>query len=258
MSHGGTEDLSDRLRKAEEALHRCERLAVASRYAGAVMHEVNNPLEALSNLIFLTKGATNEPDKVIFYMAEAERQLSHLGQIIRKTLTFYPEQAEASDFDIVEILASALMLHAHRMTRQNLKVRRVVGKPAMVKILAGEILQVLSNLILNALDAAPKNGAALCVRVKARERSVTVIVSDNGSGIEAQVLKNLFQPHNTSKANGTGFGLWLSHNIASKHGGALRCRSSRRPGFSGTTFRLTLPLSMTTNQARTLRAGLVN
>jgi signal transduction histidine kinase len=243
VKEAGVLELSARLQSAEEALQRCERLATANRYAGAVMHEVNNPLEALSNLVFLTKGAANDPQFVTLYMEEAERQLRQLGQITRRTLTYYREQMEAADFDLIEIMDAALLLHAHRFKSQKIEVRRHVGDAAISKILAGEILQILSNLVLNALDAAPEAEGVVCARVKVRGNWVMVTISDNGAGVDERVYKNLFQPHNTSKPHGTGLGLWLSRNIAINHGGSLRCRSSRRKGSSGTTFRLTLPLS---------------
>jgi len=119
--------------------------------------------------------------------------------------------------------------------------------PAFAPVFASEILQILSNFILNSFDAAPSEGGVLCVRVKNVGKRIHVTIADNGRGMEDSVYKNIFTPHNTSKAHGTGLGLWLSRGIAEKHGGCIGCRSSTVPGKSGTTFRLTLPASKVTN-----------
>ena len=109
-----TEQLRARLRMAEESLRKSERLAIAGRFAGAIVHEVNNPLEALANLVYLTQQEANRPDNVRKNMQVAETQLNRLAEITRKTLSFYREQSEAKEFDLVEVAESALRIHAHR------------------------------------------------------------------------------------------------------------------------------------------------
>lgn len=237
-------ELTTRLHAAEKALERCEHLAIAGRYAGAIMHEVNNPLEALNNLVFLAKNRAEHPAQVVEYMEMAEAQLRHLGEITRKTLGFYKEQSEAKDFDLAEIMNSALTLHAQRTQLQNVQVQRRVRGPALAKVYAGEVLQVFSNLILNALDAVPAHNAVLCIRVKPQGENIVVTFADNGVGIEKAVYKTLFQEVRSTKSHGTGLGLWHSRNIILKHRGAICCRSTCRPGRSGTTIRLSLPASL--------------
>src|ERR1700691_5732227 len=109
---------------AEESLRRSERLAVAGRFAGAIIHEVNNPLEALTNLVYLTKQEADDPDNVRRNMLVAETQLDRLGEIARKTLSFYREQNEAKDIDLVEIAESALRIHAHRLSAGSVELRK--------------------------------------------------------------------------------------------------------------------------------------
>jgi signal transduction histidine kinase len=225
---------------------------VASRYAGAIMHEVNNPLEALTNLVYITKNEPANPDRVQRNMEIAESQLLRLGEITRKTLSFYRDQTETKDFDLAEIAESALKVHLHRAQRQNVDIRKRVTGPAMASVFAGEILQILSNLILNSLDALPESAAVLCVRVGISQDKVHITIADNGAGIEPSIYNNMFQPHLTTKSNGTGLGLWLSRRIVEKHNGTLICRSSRQPGRSGTTFRLSLPTSQASSQRRHL------
>jgi signal transduction histidine kinase len=235
--------LRKRLSAAEEALKKSERLAVASRFAGAVMHEVNNPLEALTNLVFLTKELADDPVTVRANMEIAETQLSYLGSITKKTLSFYRDQTEAKDFDLVDIAESALKIHAARAQKQRISVHMKTNGPAFAPVFASEILQILSNFIVNSFDALPPRGGILRVRIKSAGDQVFITVSDNGCGMDENAYKNIFTPHNTSKSHGTGFGLWLSRDIALKHGGGITCRSSNVSGKTGTTFRLTLPAS---------------
>lgn len=246
------EQLSERLRKAKEALQlqRSERLAVASRYAGAVMHEVNNPLEALTNLVYLTKQTAHDTSAVLENMKIAEFQLSRLGEITRTTLSFYREQAEARDFDLVEIAESALLIHSRRAQTQQVEIRKEMKGPATARVFAGEILQVVSNLILNALDAVPESGGVLSVCVRTLGSKIHISVTDNGSGIAPSMSKVLFEAHQTTKSNGTGLGLWLSKSIADKHRGTITYRSEKRAGKTGTTFKLSLPISETLSTRR--------
>jgi signal transduction histidine kinase len=183
-------------------------------------------------------------------MEIAETQLLRLGEITRKTLSFYREQTEASHFDLIEIAESALKIHSHRVKRQNVDIRKRVAGPAVASVFAGEILQILSNLILNSLDALPESGAVLCVRVRTSQGKVHITIADNGAGIEPSIYENMFQPHRTTKSQGTGLGLWLSRKIVEKHNETIRCRSSRQPGGSGTTFRLSLPRSQSSTGRR--------
>jgi signal transduction histidine kinase len=236
------EDLQKRLKYAETALQRCEKLSVASRYAGAIMHEVNNPLAAITNLVFLTKTEPNIPAKVEEYMALVEEQLKTLATVTKQVLVFHREQASAKDFDIIDLMESALKLHNPRLTAGDVALIRDFRPPAVASVFGSEILQVVSNLLLNSLDALPKRGARLRIRVETKNEAVHITVSDNGSGISPENLKNLFQPYMTTKKEGTGLGLWLSHGIVKKHQGKLVVRSSQTQGRQGTTFRLSIPL----------------
>ncbi len=204
------EHLRQRLNQCEHALQRCERLELASRYAGAVMHEVNNPLAAITNLVFLTKLQANEPERVVQNMEVIESQLKALGKVTGSVLAFHRDRSEPSDTDLIEIVESALKLHSDKMTAGNVALTRDLGGPATARVFASDILQVLSNLLLNALDALPSEGAFLIIRVRARPNAIHIAVADNGSGIPSHIKKTLFEPYTTSKQMGTGLGLWLS------------------------------------------------
>lgn len=234
--------LEDRLDLAERALERSERLAVASRYASAIMHEVNNPLEAITNLVYLTKLQKDQPEQVVANMAVIEEQLATLGRVTRQALTFVREQSEAKEIDLIEIAESALKLHKDKLVRHGVDVQRRFRGPAIAKVFGSEILQVVSNLILNAVDVLDRQKGRLCVCVKSCPKCMHITVSDNGPGIPEKYASRLFEPYLTSKASGTGLGLWLSTRIINKHGGTLRFRTSRKQGQSGTTFRINLPI----------------
>jgi signal transduction histidine kinase len=243
MEKTNEQTLRERLNQAEKALERSERLAVASRYAGAIMHEVNNPLEAITNLVYLTKIQKGDPRQVFENMLVIEEQLATLGRVTSQALTFHREHAEAKEFDLVDIAESALQLHADKLARHQISIDRQFQGPARATVFGSEILQVLSNLILNAVDALPRGEGRISVRVKSTGQSVHILVSDNGEGIPDEFSSRLFEPYVTSKISGTGLGLWLSHRIVSKHRGTLRFRSSRKQGRSGTSFRISLPLA---------------
>lgn len=234
-------DVEDRLHQAECALERSERLVVASRYAGAIMHEVNNPLEAITNLVYLTKLQKNDPEQVLQNMLVLEEQLQILGRVTSQALAFHREQSEARETDLVYIAESALRLHAAKLARHGIKVNRRFRGPAVARMFGSEILQVASNLILNAMDALPHGEGTICICVKSCHGCVHLTVADNGPGVPESFEATLFDPYVTSKASGTGLGLWLSNRITHKHSGSLRFRTSRRAQRSGTTFRMSLP-----------------
>lgn len=234
-------DLQARLKAAEDALQRCDRLAVASRYAGAIMHEINNPLEALSNVVYLTKAGSDDSEQVERYMEIADAQLLRLADIARKTLRFFRDVNEGREQDLTEVLEAALTLHAQRTTHQRVEIRKNLRDPGIARVVPGEILQIFSNLLLNALDALPEEGAVLGVSIKPLSEKVHITISDNGSGIPSEIRERLFEQNRTSKAHGSGFGLWLSRNLAEKHHGTIACRTSRDAPRRGTTFRLSFP-----------------
>jgi len=139
-------------------------------------------------------------------------------------------------------MESALTLHNARFTSGDVAPTRDFQHPATASVFGSEILQVVSNLLLNALDALPKENAKMSMRVRTQGDAVTITVSDNGSGMTPEVMKRLFQPYRSTKENGTGIGLWLSKGIVDHHRGSLRVRSSQAKGREGTTFRLSIPL----------------
>lgn len=248
MNEAAQANLEQRLLQAEKALERCERVALASCFAGAIMHEVNNPLEAITNLVFLTKMQKDNPASVTQNMEIIEQQLATLSQVTKQALAFHRRQAEARDWEVSEIAESALILHTDKIARHRITVKPSFQRPAVCRVIGTEILQVVSNLLLNAMDALPKEDGIICFRVQKRGNSVHIMISDNGSGIPASVTGRLFEPYMTTKKQGTGLGLWLSKRIIAKHNGTLRFRTSQRSGRHGTSFRISLPLVSTNTE----------
>jgi signal transduction histidine kinase len=237
------EELAARLLIAEESLQRSDRLAIAGRFAGAVMHEVNNPLEAIGNLVFLTRNAADNPAQVRKHMQVVESQLARLGEITRKTLSFYREDAEPKAFDLVAIAEAAIRLHVHGLPVGRVTITKQFPESVSVHGREGEILQVLSNILLNALDALPEQDATFRLRIRVVGKRVQMAIADNGHGVSTALRNSLFQPFATGKSKGTGMGLWLSKQIIERHNGTIRFRSSQRVGKSVTVFLLTIPVA---------------
>ncbi len=235
-------EIESRLKTMEKTLERFARISVVNQYAAAVMHEVNNPLEAITNLVYLLENEEPLPATAQRRLAQLDEQLRILTQITRSSLSFHRGQTVAKEVDLVEIAESALKLHFARIAKNNVQVRKRFPPRAICNGVSGELLQVVSNLILNALDALPEQeSASLHVRVHHTRSSVHITVADNGAGIPAHVEPALFNPNVTSKRNGTGLGLWLSERILQRHQGRIRVRTSRAAGRSGTVFRISLP-----------------
>jgi signal transduction histidine kinase len=237
-------DQSDaqKLQQLEAALERCERLVLANQYASAVMHEVNNPLEAITNLVYLTKTQKDKPAIVAENMKTIEQQLALLSKVTSQVLAFNRKEVEPKEWDLVEVAESALKLHAAKIARHRAVAHKKFDRQARLRVIGTEILQVTSNLILNAIDALPQEGGHIHVRVRTHGKFVHIVVADNGTGIPLHIAPRLFEPYFTSKPHGTGLGLWLSRRLISKHGGKLTYRTSQVESRRGTAFRISLPI----------------
>jgi C4-dicarboxylate-specific signal transduction histidine kinase len=243
IENGDESDLREQLRLSQEALQRSEQFALAGRYAGAIMHEINNPLEAITNLVYLAKLVAHDPEKVKCYIQQAEEQLNLVRRIARQTLSFYREQRRAHEVDVVELLESALRIHTRYLLDKQVEIQRRLPETLVIQGNSGELLQVLSNLIVNALEALSPRGR-LYLRARSANEEVHITVADNGCGIPEALRGHLFVPFHTNKGeSGTGLGLWLSKTLVEKYLGRIRWRTSARAGRSGTTFRISLATS---------------
>jgi signal transduction histidine kinase len=235
------EDQGQKLKACEENLRRHHQLAVAGRLVGATMHEVNNRLAALTNLLFLAKVAADASPSVTQYLDEADLQLRSLGELTSRSLAFVRLDTEFRKIDLVELASSALRLHEEQIAKKRiqLQIRNAESAAAFVK--KGEIFQVLTNLLLNAIEALPHSGN-LHVRVAPHGDKAVITIADDGVGIPEQMQATLFESFKTDKSDGNGLGLWIVSKIVLGHGGRIQYRSRRTPQKSGTVFRVLLPI----------------
>jgi PAS domain S-box-containing protein len=236
-------------KKIDRALQTTEKLAAAGRMAATVAHEINNPLEAVTNLVYLAKRDLSNTDRVAGYLEMASRELDRVAHITRQTLGFYRDTSSPVRFNVAETIDDLLLLYEKRFESRRIKVLKQYDKEIEITALAGEIRQAFSNLITNAIDAMP-NGGTLVVKVaKAcdwsrphRHHGVRVTVLDTGSGIETKHRKSIFQPFFSTKTDvGTGLGLWITRGIVEKHHGAIRMKSRTGEDKHGTVFSIFLP-----------------
>ena len=239
-------DITER-RMSEGALMRAEKLAAAGRLAASVAHEVNNPLEGLTNLVYIAR-RSEELDEIRHLLFQAENELSRIAHITRQSLGFYRETSIATHFSPAAVVREVSDFYANRAA--SLGVTLLVNTNTEREVLgaAGELRQVLSNLLANGLDACSKGDT---IRLEAnsatdpRDRTrlgVRISVADTGFGIAPEHIGSIFEPFFTTKKDtGTGLGLWVSRELVEKHGGRLRVRSRNLPKC-GTVFSIFLPI----------------
>ncbi len=233
-------------RKSQELLRKSEKLAAAARLSATVAHEINNPLEAVGNLLFLAKGTDGVPAAAAGYLGLAEQELERISHITRQTLGFYRESKVPDEIDVAALVESVLKIYSNKLGTKNIRLERNFSTCPMILGLAGELKQVIANLVSNAADAAPENGTIrvglTCVETS-EGKMVEVSVQDDGPGIRPEHHEMIFEPFFTTKKDvGTGLGLWVSKEIVDRHGGRIQALSLNENGASGTLFNVHLPL----------------
>ena len=234
-------DIGERLRM-QEAMIQSEKLAATGRMAAAIAHEINNPLEAVTNLAYLVSidPSLSEPGRK--YVRLLLEEISRVSDVAKQSLGFFRDNKKPVSFDMCELLESVVSLYRPLLETKGIELSRQFTGECMVFGSAAEIRQVFANLIRNAIEAVEKGG-----RIHLRLRTMPsgmrrILVADNGRGIDPHAKSRLFQPFVTSKgAAGNGLGLWVSHGIVKKHGGRIRVRTRTTPGRSGTVFAIVLP-----------------
>jgi PAS domain S-box-containing protein len=230
--------------RSEEAVRRSEKLATAGRLAASIAHEINNPLEAVLNLLYL---ARNDPNKAGQYLSMAEQEVERIARLAQQTLGFVRDTNSPSTMDPARLMDEMLQLYARRLEGKKIHVTRRYRGSSEISGFSGEVRQLLANLLVNAVDAMDEGGSLL-VRVANGHRwsdgreGVRMTIADNGSGIPLQSLRRIFEPfYTTKKDTGTGLGLWVSRGIVQKHGGSIRFRSRSEGSRHGTVFSIFLP-----------------
>ncbi len=235
-------DVTERIR-TENVLRLNEKLAATGRLAATIAHEINNPLEAVTNLLFLLQYHTPLDETARQYVTTASAELARVVHIARQTLGFYRDSSSPIPVKLSHLLEDVLDLYSRKAENRNILILRQFDYDAVVHGFPGELRQIFSNLVANAIEAIGRNGR-LRVHVylshgwrRGDPQGVRVVIADSGPGIPAEYRAKLFEPFFTTKSEkGTGLGLWVARGIVQKHGGFIVVRSSTCPGRSGTTF----------------------
>jgi PAS domain S-box-containing protein len=235
-------------KRAELALIQSEKIAAVGRLASSISHEINNPLEAVTNLMYLLQSEDLSPDGRE-YLAAAQRELARVSQIATHTLRFHRQSTKATETGAADMIDPILTLHQGRLNGLAITVEKQYRTDTKIVCFDGEIRQVLNNLIGNSIDAMWRGGrlklrSQMATEWKTGQQRLCITIADTGDGMSDVTKRRLFEAFFTTKGiKGTGLGLWISSEIVRKHGGQLRFRSSRKEGCSGTVFQLFLPVA---------------
>lgn len=236
-------DITER-KRTEAALIQSERLAAIGRMSATIAHEVNNPLEAILNLGFLLSQHPSLDEEARGYTKLLLDEVARVGEITKQTLSFYRDTSDPAEVEVEDVMDGVLKLHRALIEQKSIQVSKHYRTTACMWARAGELRQVFTNLVVNAIDALPVGGR-LIVRVSPMRTHdmVCVVIADNGPGIPESIRERIFQPFfSTKQDKGTGLGLWVSQSIIRKYGGSIRMRTRSDPALqTGTVFRVCVP-----------------
>lgn len=242
-------------RQTEQTLRASDRLTQAGRMAATIAHEIRNPLDTVSNLLFLLRHDSYPNPETKQYLDLASEEVGRITQITGQLLTFHREAQSPVQVDLVKVLESVLLLYSPQIGRADIRVTKRFETHRAIRGFPGELRQVFANLVANAIHSMPGGGKLLLhvyessLAFGSARRGVRVTVLDNGTGIEPGVQKNLFAPFYTTKGEGgTGLGLWVTRGIIDKHEGTITFVSTVRAGRSGTAFSVFLPFQQVTGK----------
>jgi PAS domain S-box-containing protein len=242
-------DASER-KRSEEALRRTEKLAATGRLAASIAHEINNPLEAITNLLFLLRNFCQLQEPALGYVVMADHESRRIAEITQQTLRFYRQSTLPVRANMADLLDSVLSLYQAKLSGLDIQVVKDYDQQLGLFCFAGEVHQVFANLVSNAIDAI-SGGGRLLVRARSSRNwkntaqlGIRFTVADTGKGMEPAARERIFEAFFTTKeATGTGLGLWVSHEIIEKHGGMVRVRTrtASEGKASGTVFQIFIP-----------------
>jgi PAS domain S-box-containing protein len=240
-------DMSDR-RRMESLVIQAEKLAATGRMAASIAHEINNPLESLINLIFLARQNSPPGGKADAHLLTAEQELERVGHIARQTLGYYRDTGAPSEIHLHELLENVLEVYRAKLISGGLTVEKRFDDLQKITVSRGEMLQVLSNLVTNAMDAMRGGGILSLSARKVLGPSgdgIQVTIRDTGTGIKQENLEQIFEPFFTTKGNlGTGIGLWIARQLVERRGGQISVSSSTEIGSSGTSVTVFVPFAL--------------
>jgi PAS domain S-box-containing protein len=235
---------------AQDVMHKAEKLAAAGRLAATVAHEINNPLEAVGNLIYIVRHTPNLPEEVQGYLHMAEQELDRVSHITRQTLGFYRDSSERAPVQVRAVVESVMKLYDNKMKSKQIAVELNIAECPPVNGLQGELKQLVANLVSNAADAVGNDGRiriSVVPAARAQGNGVEVRVADSGPGVATENRARIFEPFFTTKQDvGTGLGLWVSKEIAARHGGSIEISSDKDKDLGGAVFTVFLPFEAAT------------
>ena len=237
-------------KRTEASLLQAEKIAAVGRMAATIAHEVNNPLEAVMNLIYLAKSNAENPDEVRTFLDAAEGEVARVSHIAKQTLGFYRETDSPIGASLSELAAQAIRVYSPKCKDAGICLEENLNSTRQVVLRKGEIMQVISNLIANAIYAMP-TGGTLSISVEDVEdfdspngSGVVLTVKDSGVGIPTEQLPRIFDAFFTTRSTiGTGIGLFVAKQFVEGHGGKIYVESSTNPASHGTKMSIFLPLA---------------
>jgi signal transduction histidine kinase len=215
--------------------------------AAAVAHEINNPLEAVMNLIFLARQNSPPGGKAHQHLKMAEEELERVSHIARQTLGYYRDSGLPTEVFFHELIENVLTIYRSKLLAHGISVDTQFNDLQKIVVSRGEFIQVFSNLITNAIDAMPNRGSlhvSVRIVIGSAGNGIQSVIRDSGSGIKPEHLERIFEPFFTTKGDlGTGIGLWVTKQLVEKRGGQISVASSTESGKSGTVVSLFVPFS---------------
>ncbi len=242
--YGELADFARELERSQAQLIQAEKLAATGRLAASIAHEVNNPLQAIHNCLFLALNRPLTDEKKQHYLSLAQEEVERLITLVQRTLEFYrPSKGRSVSTDLNRLIDNVLALSSKRLEHGRVTVRAEL-QPDLppIEAVPDQLTQVLLNLVINAIEAMP-DGGELLIRSTTADGQLRIIVRDTGAGLSPDEAAKIFEPFYTTKADGTGLGLAVSYGIIQRHGGQISVVG--QPG-QGTTFTITLPLDRQT------------
>jgi PAS domain S-box-containing protein len=234
-------------KKLEAALRTTERLASVGRLAATVAHEINNPLEAVTNLLYIACQDPGLPESARTCLTAADGELRRVAHIARQTLGFYRDTSSPVQLSVARAVGEILAIYDRRFHYKGILVATNIPADLSICILQGEFKQIVSNLISNAIDASPQE-CRLSVRAWASRHPETgapgirLVIADQGTGIPETIRQKIFTPFFTTKRDvGTGLGLWIVRDLLLRRGGSILFRSRTKGPYAGTTMMVFLP-----------------
>ncbi len=237
-------------KQSQSVMRKAEKLAAAGRLAATMAHEINNPLEAVTNLIYIVRRTANLPEETQGYLAMAEQELERVSHITRQTLGFYRDSSEPGPVEMRGVIESVLKIYDNKIRSKSVGLELELAECPAIFGLQGEMKQLIANLVSNAADAIEHGGKIRIVMAPAMNKhgsGVELKVEDNGPGISAEHRAHIFEPFFTTKKDvGTGLGLWVSKEIVERHGGHIELISGKDSSLGGAVFTVFLPCDANT------------